>query len=406
MSKCISILCLIPLFFLGLFSCKGQQVKKESALQLSNQGTKKVGGACETCEIMYVDQPDSITHIDTSMGWQERGQKLLVTGTVFQPDGVTPARDVILYYWQTNSKGLYADAKGLNPKARKHGYIRGWVKTNQEGKYAIYTVRPAPYPNDVSPAHIHFLVKEPEFANEYYIDDLVFDDDPLLIPYKKKNPLENRGGSGIVRILVKGDMQVAEHDIRLGLNIPDYPVKEKDTVSSGLPVGYDQPSFIPYHAYGPDKGSRACPVCKYGRYHGIVFFVGNKPNWTEIKQWLIFLEKESKYRKQYLKAYFVYGNANGYDSQIRRKELEKLGEELKIRQMALCFVPSFSDEETEANLNQLNPLVENTFVIYKHRRIVNKQINLKPSPLNFQLISTILDSTRGDFFNLQSLPHD
>ncbi len=390
--------CLCCLFI----SCTGQQTNNNR--EVSGE-SKRVGGNCEECNIMYAGMPAIINHTDTSAGWHENGQKLMVTGTIFQQDGKTPAANILLYYWQTNVRGYYADAAGLNKKAKRHGHIRGWVKTNDKGQYTIYTIRPAPYPNDIFPAHIHFLVKEPGLPNEYYIDDLVFDDDPLLIPFKKKYPLENRGGSGVVRILVKGDVQVAEHDIILGLNIPDYPKKQPETVSSGLPVGYDQPSFIPYHAYGPDKGSQACPVCKYGRYHGIILFVGNKPDWPAIKQWLVFLEQESVKRRQYLKAYFVYGNSDGYDSKKRQKELEKIGEELQIKQMALCFVPSLTDEETEMHLNKINPLVKTTLIIYKHRRIVDKQINLKPSADNFQLVSDLLDKTRGDYFDLKGLPH-
>lgn len=390
-------------FICLLVSCSGQQTNNNRE---ANAGSKRVGGNCEECDIMYAGMPTTINPTDTSAGWYENGQKLLVTGTVFQQDGKTPAANILLYYWQTNTQGYYADAVGLNKKAKRHGHIRGWVKTNSKGQYSIYTIRPAPYPNDIFPAHIHFLVKEPGLPNEYYIDDLVFDDDPLLIPFKKKYPLENRGGSGVVRILVKGNVQVAEHDIVLGLNIPDYPKKINAPVTSGLPVGYDQPSFIPYHAFGPDEGSRACPVCKYGRYHGILFFVGNKPDWQEIKPWLLFLEQESIKRKQYLKAYFVYGNEDGYNADKRRKELEKIGAELQIKQMALCFVPSFTDEETEMHLNKINPLAKNTLVIYKNRRIIDKRINLSPTKENFALISNMLNETRNEYFFLKSLPHD
>lgn len=391
--------CLFCLFV----SCTGQQTNNNREV---STGSKRVGGNCEDCDIMYAGMPTYINHTDTSAGWYENGQKLLVTGTIFQQDGKTPASNIILYYWQTNARGYYADAVELNKKAKRHGHIRGWVKTNSKGQYTIHTIRPAAYPNDIFPAHIHFLVKEPGLLNEYYIDDLVFDDDPLLIPFTKKYPLENRGGSGIVRILVKGNVQVAEHDIILGLNIPDYPKKQSETVSSGLPVGYDQPSFIPYHAYGPDKGSQACPVCKYGRYHGILFFVGNKPDWQDIKKWLLFLETESKQRKEYLKAYFVYGNENGYGRQLRERELLELGNELKIEQLALCYVPSLSDTTTEVNLNQISKNANNTFVIYKNRRIIDKKINLMASKENFALISDILNKTRNEYFFLKSLPHD
>lgn len=390
------------IFFL-VNSCTGQQANNNPE---RNNSSKRVGGNCEDCDIMYAAMPVVMNHIDTSAGWYTGGQKLLITGTVFQQDGKTPAANVILYYWQTNTRGYYAGTAGLDKRAKRHGSIRGWVKTNENGQYAIYSIRPAPYPNDIFPAHIHFLVKESDLLNEYYIDDLVFDDDQLLIPFKKKYPLENRGGSGVVRILKKEDVQVAEHDIILGLNIPDYPKKTKEAVSSGLPVGYDQPSFIPYHAYGPDKGSRTCPVCKYGRYHGIVFFVGNKPDWPAVKQWLSFLEEESIKRKQYLKAYFVYGNENGYNRKNREQELAKIGAELQIKEVALCFVPSFTDEETEVHLNKINPSVENTIIIYKHRRIIDKKVNLKPSAHNFQQLSAILDKTRGEYFGLPSLPHN
>ena len=40
---------------------------------------------------MLVGMPADITPTDTSAGWTERGQKLLVTGVVYGRDGRTPA---------------------------------------------------------------------------------------------------------------------------------------------------------------------------------------------------------------------------------------------------------------------------------------------------------------------------
>lgn len=395
---------LLSCFLFSFFvSCAGQQNDKA---ERKHSPAGKVGGNCEGCDIMYVDMPAQINHTDTSAGWFEKGQKLVLTGTVFKKDGITPAANVLLYYWQTNAQGYYVASQGLSRRAEKHGHIRGWVKTNEKGEYSIYTIRPAPYPNDIFPAHIHMLVKEPDLSNEYYVDDLVFDEDPLLIPFQKKYPMENRGGSGILRVLLQGDIQIAEHDIILGLNIPDYPDNTKGLHSSGLPIGYDQPSFMPYHAYGPDKGSRACPVCKYGRFHGLLYFVGNQPDWIDIKRWLFFLEKESRLRKTYLKVYFVYGNEKGYNHDKRRMELEKLGKELGIEQLALCFVPSFSDTASEANLNRIDPFVKNTFILYKNRRIIDKRINLSASEKNFEAIVNMLNSGNQALFKLKSLPHD
>jgi protocatechuate 3,4-dioxygenase beta subunit len=212
--------------------------------------------------------------------------------------------------------------------------------------------------------------------------------------------MRNRGGSGVLRLLEQGDLHIAEHNIVLGLNIPDYPEKYNTTESSGRAVGEDIMSFTPFHAYGPDKGSKTCPICKYGRYHGILYFVGDNPNWDTISMWLKFLESESKIREKYLKAYFVYGNDKNYNEALIRQQLEALGEALNIEYTALTFVPSFSDKASDIDLNRINTKVENTFLIYKHSNIVAKFINLTPTPENFDRISEALDATQGDYFQL------
>ena len=390
-----------------LMSCNGQN-QTNTTFSKTEHSTERVGGACEEnyCELMYFGMPENIHSTDTSAGWYEKGQKLIVTGTVFQLDGKTPAPDVIIYYHHTDNNGYYSPRNDKPENQTRHGHIRGWVKTDSNGKYTLKTIRPAPYPDGSEPAHIHWLIKEPDVKNEYWTDDLVFDDDKLLLPHIKRNKPKNWGGSGIARILLKDRLQIAEHDIILGLNIPNYPKKTTASLQSGLNIGEDQPSFIPYHAFGPDKGTQTCPVCKYGRYHGIVYFVGNHPDWTEIKTWLKFLEQESEKRKKYLKVYFVYGNEKNYHKTERQKHLENLGNELNLRNTALTFVPSFSDKKTEANLNKINPEVNNTFVIYKHRSIVDKYINLKPTFEHFKMLSNSLDKTQGDYFDLPEPKHD
>lgn len=397
----ILVLCKV-LFLCFLFvGCNGQIPEKSS-----QENNKVVGGGCDGCELMYIGLPKGIPSIDTSPGWNEKGQKLIITGTVFLLDGKTPAPDIIIYYWQTDNNGYYSPKPGMNEKAKRHGHIRGWVKTDSSGKYTIRTIRPAPYPNDVLPAHIHLSIKEPNLSNEYYVDEINFDDDKLLINYFKKYPPEKRGGSGVVRVLLKDSLQIAEHNIILGLNVPNYPRKRAVAKSSGLNIGEDQPSFTPFHAFGPDKGTQTCPVCKYGRYHGIIYFVGNKPDWSDIKSWLRFLEFESIKREKYLKVYFVYGNDKNYNKQYRQNELEKIGTELNLKNTALTFVPSFSDQHTEANLNKIDPEVENTFIIYKHRNIVDKFLALKPTNENFEMIQRSLERTRGEYFDLSEPKHE
>lgn len=212
------VICKIIFLYTLLMSCNGQINDKPQSV-----AGKPVGGGCDGCELMYIGMPGNIAAIDTSPGWYENGQKLVVTGTVFQPGGKIPAPDVVIYYWQTDDDGYYSPKPGMDQRVKRHGHIRGWVKTDANGKYTIRTIRPAPYPNEALPAHIHLSIKEPGIANEYYTDEINFDDDTLLIPHFKKYPQENRGGSGVVTVLRKNDLQIAGHNIILGLNIPNYP---------------------------------------------------------------------------------------------------------------------------------------------------------------------------------------
>lgn len=387
---------LLVIITCSLASCNGQT---RSTTENTNGKSGIVGGPFENGDFMYIGMPANIRSVDTSAGWAQKGQKLLVTGTIYKLDGKTPAPGVILYYYHTDINGLYAGKQGLDPRVARHGYIRGWVRSGANGRYAIYTVRPAPYPRRNFEAHIHPAIKEPNIDKEYYIDEFVFDDDSLLTGEKRRK-LPNRGGSGILRLFKKGDLQIAEHNIILGLNIPNHPETLKTEKRSGLQIGEDQPSFTPFHAFGPDKGSRACPVCKYGRYHGIIYFVGSNPDWTGIKKWLTFLEQQSIARSKYLKAYFVYGNYNNYNKEKRQTALEKIGIELNLKNIALTFVPSFADTESDANLNKINPDVENTFIIYRNRTIINKFIDLTPVKENFSLLAHELDTNRGDYFDL------
>ena len=406
-----------PLFQIGVLvlqiflytGCIGQTGGNKAKQPKYNiQTSPRVGGDCEEgyCELMYLGMPDKLSATDTSAGWYEAGQKLIVTGTIFHLDGKTPAANVIVYYHHTDNNGYYSRGNDKPENQTRHGHIRGWVKTGVDGKYTIHTIRPAPYPDLSQPAHIHWLIKEPDVPNEYWTDDLVFDDDKLLLPFIKKNKPGNLGGSGIVRILVKDSIQIAEHNFILGLNITNYPKpKLEPEIRSGLSIGEDQPSFGPFHVFGPDKGSTACPVCKYGRYHGILFFAGDKIDWKEIKQWLVFMEQEGVHRSKYLKVYFVFGNTNGNSNSELQVVLENIGRELGLEKTALTLVPSYSDQKRDALLNKINPLAENTIIIYRHRTIIDKYINLKPTANNFQQIQQTLDQTSGANFTLPEIMH-
>jgi len=181
---------------------------------------KQVGGRCEGCEALYEYGSRSLNSVDTIPGFEQSAAKVKVTGVIYHNDGVTPAKDVILYIYHTDEQGIYrasADAQGWE---RRHGQHRGWIKTGSDGKYTFYTFRPASYPNTTIPQHIHATVKPPGYS-DYYIDDFYFDDDPNLTPTLRAQD-KRRAGSGIVALKMENGMLLAQRDIILGLNIPGY----------------------------------------------------------------------------------------------------------------------------------------------------------------------------------------
>jgi protocatechuate 3,4-dioxygenase beta subunit len=190
-------------------------------LSLNGSSRPIVGGGCDGCEGIYDGMPRELSWETRIANDAEPGERLEMSGVIYRRDGKTPAPGVILYVYHTDAKGFYSpegDAKGA---ARRHGHLRGWMKTGSQGEYRFTTIKPAPYPGQRIPAHVHPIVKEPD-KNEYYIDEYLFDDDPLLTRAERAR-LENRGGSGIVH-LTRGTNGVyrGRRDITLGLNIPNY----------------------------------------------------------------------------------------------------------------------------------------------------------------------------------------
>ncbi|MBT8273713.1 MAG: intradiol ring-cleavage dioxygenase [Bacteroidia bacterium] len=189
--------------------------------QNNRNATAVVGGPCEGCEAVFEYGQKNLSYSDTIVGFGSLKDPIHISGTVFERDGKTKAKNIIIYVYHTDDKGIYPTNTNSKGWERRHGYLRTWLKTDDNGRYSFYSSRPASYPNSTIPQHIHFTIKEPN-KNEYYIDDIYFEDDPHLTDRirLRKNP---RGGSGVIQLQSAGKLKVATRDIILGLNIPNYP---------------------------------------------------------------------------------------------------------------------------------------------------------------------------------------
>jgi protocatechuate 3,4-dioxygenase, beta subunit len=140
--------------------------------------------------------PPSSTASATINTSGETADALLLSGTVFQMDGRTPALGVIIYAYHTNSRGIYGHDANATGLAALHGRLRAWVITGADGRFSIRTIRPASYPGNAEAQHVHLEVL-PTGGVACEIDAVEFNDDPVLTPQRRASR-PGYGGSGIV----------------------------------------------------------------------------------------------------------------------------------------------------------------------------------------------------------------
>lgn len=180
-----------------------------------------IGLPCEGCEAVFDGIPAQMGSRARIAPESEPGAPMAVTGAVLDRNG-RPRPGIVVYAYQTNAKGVYPESPAVrDPETRRQGTLRGWAKTDASGRYAFDTIRPGSYPADDVPAHIHFHVLEPGCAT-YYIDDIMFTDDPKLTPKQIRRIAKDRGGNGISTPLRKDGVWYVSRDIHLGRNIPGY----------------------------------------------------------------------------------------------------------------------------------------------------------------------------------------
>ncbi|MEC3908135.1 hypothetical protein VOI54_13980 [Tamlana sp. 2201CG12-4] len=158
---------------------------------------------------LYDYTEKQLNNVDTIPGFNSKLNKIKISGTIYQSDGKTPAKDVILYVYQPDENGDYDMRRDEHRKRYVHN--RGWVKTDSDGHYTLYTYIPGKFTRKEL-KQIHRVVKEPG-KPEYKINSFFFNDDPLLPSLTLA--CRAKAVSGLLRLEKKDNLYVATKDIRL-----------------------------------------------------------------------------------------------------------------------------------------------------------------------------------------------
>lgn len=206
---------------LGLAAASGPASWLSSAL--AGEAREPILGLpCEGCEAVFDGIPAAIPAPARIAPAGEPGAPLALAGRVVDQDG-RPQPGIIVYAYHTDRNGIYPASNAAATRyGRRHGRLRGWARTDADGRYAFDSIRPGSYPGADIPEHIHMHVIEPG-CGTYYIDDVMFRDDPKLTRDQERKLSPGRGGHGIVAPSRRDGVWQVRRDIVLGLGIPDYP---------------------------------------------------------------------------------------------------------------------------------------------------------------------------------------
>ncbi len=140
------------------------QTHREIALE--RKFTGQGYSLCGSCS-----QPREISSTVQLPPADEPGEPVILTGTIFKKDGVSPDSGITLFLYQTDAGGYYHRPK----EDVFHPRIYGWIRTDNTGCYEIHTIKPAPEiaaPNEPAHIHVHIFGKGiPEhFLHEFWFE--------------------------------------------------------------------------------------------------------------------------------------------------------------------------------------------------------------------------------------------
>lgn len=157
-----------------------------------------------TASVIAVAQPEIPTRAPENApaaveltGPEEPGTPLVVAGVVEDAEG-NPVPGASVFVYQTGADGVYGPQGNSNP--RIHGYLR----TDEEGRFTLHTIKPGSYPGSNVAPHIHLHAVAPGSDREI-TKELVFEGDPQVSDRMRRSSFfyvgdVEEGDDGVLRV--------------------------------------------------------------------------------------------------------------------------------------------------------------------------------------------------------------
>lgn len=152
-----------------------------------------------------------LNNTDTIPDFALKQNKLKITGTIYLSDGVTPAKDVILFMEQPDENGDFDLRKHNDKRYVNH---RGWIKTDANGQYTFYTFIPGNDRRYNQLQQLFPVIKEPT-KTEYELASFLFDDDPLLTKRCRRQIAKKSNLDRILKLKKVDGMYITQKNIIL-----------------------------------------------------------------------------------------------------------------------------------------------------------------------------------------------
>lgn len=154
------------------------------------------------------ERPQTLRNVARIAPAGEPGVAMRILGRIYQSDGRTPAPDIVVFAYQTDREGVY------NRPGADGWRLRGWAKSDAQGRFEFHTIRPGSYPGSRNPAHVHLTIEGPRLPRRW-TTELQFLDDPFIGERQKRESVAAGTFGGVRPVTTKGGTQHVELNLRI-----------------------------------------------------------------------------------------------------------------------------------------------------------------------------------------------